>query len=266
MEGIKITLETLYDILRNEKKREDLQKIDSAFFVDVVSYLREKNTLLQSKKQENDLFASGERDKLDYELRSIKRILREIYEKREKKIIDIALNRSKTGSDIIDTSAMLTEEKMFYEELLRTLDTYRQGIIHRIFRAELPDVTMPSLWRPTTFSTHQTPISSYEPEEETTDETTTTPQLSSTPPQSTSSTSEIKPTISEKSTLTSIPAATSSQPPPPQTMTKIKFIHATPRFIWKDMKEYGPFDTGESTEIFPEVAELLVRKGRATKV
>ncbi len=266
MESIKITLETLYDILRNEKKREDLQKIDSTFFVDVVSYLREKNTLLQSKKQDNDLFASGERDKLEYELRSIKRILREIYEKREKKIIDIALNRSKTGSDIIDTSAMLTEEKMFYEELLRTLDTYRQGIIHRIFRAELPDVSMPSLWRPTTLSTqttnienistHQTPISSYEAEEETDENTENTPQTT----QLTSTTPEIKPIISEK------PPTITPQPTIPQLMTKIKFIHATPRFIWKDMKEYGPFDPGEFIDIFPEVAELLVRKGRATKV
>ncbi len=252
MESIKITLETLYDILRNEKKREDLQKIDSAFFVDVVSYLREKNTLLLSKKQDNDLFASGERDKLEYELRSIKRILREIYEKREKKIIDIALNRSKTGSDIIDTSAMLSEEKMFYEELLRTLDTYRQGIIHRIFRAELPDVSMPSLWRPT-LSTHQTPISSYEPEE-------TNEDL---PPQPPLSLKQTEPTPQPS---ISIPQPEHSQSTTPQLMTKIKFIHPTPRFIWKDMKEYGPFDPGEFMEIYPEVADLLVRKGRATKV
>jgi len=35
--------------------------------------------------------------------------------------------------------------------------------------------------------------------------------------------------------------------------------------VWKDLKVYGPFEPGESTEIFPEVAELLVRKGRAEK-
>ena len=39
MDNIKITLETLYDMLRNEKKKEDLQKLDQAFFFDVVSYL-----------------------------------------------------------------------------------------------------------------------------------------------------------------------------------------------------------------------------------
>ena len=35
MDNIKITLETLYDMLRNEKKKEDLQKLDR-FFFDVV--------------------------------------------------------------------------------------------------------------------------------------------------------------------------------------------------------------------------------------
>jgi hypothetical protein len=32
------------------------------------------------------------------------------------------------------------------------------------------------------------------------------------------------------------------------------------------MKVYGPFEVGDETEIFPEVAALLVRKGRAEKV
>ena len=246
MTSIKITLETLYDILRNEKKREDLQKLEETFFIDVVSYLQEKNILLQTKKNDSDIFATGERDKLDYELRSIKRILKEIYEKRERKIIDIALNKSKTGSDIIDTSAMLREEKLFYEEILRSLDTYRSGIIHRLFRAEIPDVTMPSLWRSTNlhreiFPTHQTPIASYETEEENNEDI---------------SHSQSSPAI--------ISPLTASQPLSPR--TKIKFIHATPKFIWKDLKEYGPFDPGESTDIFPEVADLLVRKGRAEKV
>jgi len=140
MENIKITLETLYDILRNEKKNEDLQKLEDTFFIDVVNYLREKRTFLASKKDEDDLFASGEKDKLEYELRSIKRILKEIYEKREKKIIDITLNRSRTGSDIIDTSAMLKEEKEFYQKLLKILDTFRKGILGSLFKEELPSV------------------------------------------------------------------------------------------------------------------------------
>src|SRR3990167_9278693 len=140
MENIKITLETLYDILRNEKKKEDLQKLDASFFFDVVGYLREKQALLELKHEGENIFAVGEKEKLEYELRSIRRILKELYEKREKKIIDIAMNKSRTGSDIIDTSAMLREEKEFYNQILQSFDHFRRGVLLNLFRAELPSV------------------------------------------------------------------------------------------------------------------------------
>ena len=98
MEEITLTLETLYDILRNEKKREDLQKLSDTFFMDVIAYLREKKAFLDTSSNGSNPFASGEKDKLEYELRSIKRILKEIYEKREKRELtnekDIGHNRN----------------------------------------------------------------------------------------------------------------------------------------------------------------------------
>jgi len=215
MENIRITLETLYDILRNEKKREDLQKLEDSFFNDVVNYLREKKKLLNSKQEENELFASGEKKKLEYELNSINRILKEIYERRETKIIAIAMNKSKTGSDIIDTSSMLREEKQFYQQVLGILDDYRRGILLSLFRGELPVVErkLPEIEKKAAKSFK------FEPSEGLTNG-----------------------------------------------MVKIRFIRPTPSFIWKDMKVYGPFGESEQTDIFPEVAELLVRKGRAERV
>ncbi len=225
MESIRVTLETLYDILRNEKKREDLQKLEDTFFIDVIGYLREKKALLESQERSTDIFAAGEREKLEYELRSIKRILKEIYEKREKKIIEIALNRSRTGSDIIDTSAMLREEREWYQDILQTMDHYRRSILLRLFNGELPMVAA-----------------------------TIKPTLST----------ETMTTIAAKSqTKTDQIVNTSEQE---QDRTKIRFIRPTPCFVWKDMKKYGPYDSGEETEIYPEVADLLVRKGRAEKV
>lgn len=225
MEEIKITLETLYDILRNEKKREDLQKLEATFYLDLVHYLREKNALLQAKTKDTNIFAVGERDKLEYELRSIKRILKELYEKREKKIIDIALNKSRTGSEIIDTSAMLPEEKELYLKILASLDLYRQGILMNLWRAQLPDFKT-IITAPEGSGASDTPL-----------------LTAFTPP----------------------PAAPQPEENSPAT-TRIKFIRPLPKFIWKDMKTYGPFDPGEETEIFAEVAELIVRKGRAVKV
>ena len=63
-------------------------------------------------------------------------------------------------------------------------------------------------------------------------------------------------------TLTSLTSAPSS----PHSPTKIKFTMPMPSFVWKDMKQYGPFDIGEELEIYSEVADLIVRKGRAVKV
>lgn len=217
VDTIRITLETLYDILRNEKKREDLQKLEDTFFIDVIGYLREKKALLDSQAKSTDVFAAGEREKLEYELRSIRRILKEIYEKREKKILDIALNKSRTGSDIIDTSAMLREEKELYQDFLQNMDHYRRGVLLKLLNGELPMLV------------------------------------------------SAKPTYSAPEFQESV-QITAKPEMPEQDKTKIRFIRPTPSFVWKDMKKYGPFDSGEETEIYPEVADLLVRKGRAEKV
>lgn len=245
MEEIKITLETLYDILRNEKKKEDLQKLTLSFFYDVVRYLKEKKRLLESKKDEEDLFAAGEREKLDYELRSIRRILKEIYEKREKKIIDIALNRSRTQSDIIDTSAMLKEEKDFYDQLTCLLDGYREGILMSLFKGEVPLFKKPEIKIDFEREKEGAKIKERLNEEENKKEE-----------------EESKEVSQAKETT----PAEENKAPEAIKLKKIKFIHAVPSFVWKDLKVYGPFEAGEETEIFPEVADLIIRKGRAEEV
>ena len=202
VDEIKITLETLYDFLRKEKKAEDLQQLEETFYFDVITYLREKKAMLEMKEESDNIFASGEKEKLQYELRSIKRILKQLYEKREKKIIDIALNRSRTGSDIIDTSTMIKEEKKFYEYLLDHLDNYRRGVLMQLFKGELPDLS-----------------------------------------------GEREDIVIKKEPI--IRSETSDS-------TKIRFIHPTPSFVWKDMKEYGPYEPGDEIQIFPEVAALLM--------
>ncbi len=253
MENIKITLETLYDILRNEQKKEDLQKLDVSFFFDVAGYLREKMALLEAKRGGENISAAGEKEKLEYELRSIRRILKGLYEKREKKVIDIALNRSKTGSDIIDTSAMLREEKEFYNLVLNSLDHYRRGVLLNLFRGELPSVDGQLQRAELALEQRKEQIKAElqrAQEEQNNQEQEYQEQDDQEPDrQKRGPPDPIKPNIE-----------------PNHPLARIKFIHPTPSFVWKDLKVYGPFDHGEETEIFPEVAELLVRKGRAEKI
>ena len=254
MENIKITLETLYDIFRNEKKKEDLQKLESTFYIDVVEYLREKISFLEKRTEDKDIFASGERDKLEYELRSIHRILKEIYEKREKKIIDIALNRSRTGSDIIDTSSMLQEEKEFYIRTLRELDNFRRGILVNLFKGELPNISGAFSPRIKVSSyLEEVPVKEDIAEIKKESGFKAEKEISKEPERK----EEIKTRIEESKIEILTPEVKK---------TKIKFTHPLPSFVWKDMKVYGPFDVGDEIEIFPEVADLIVRKGRAEKI
>jgi len=213
--AIRITLETLYDILINEKKREDLQKLEDSFYQDVVDYLKEKGSRL-ALGDNKEIFSFGEREKLEYELRSIKRILKEIYDKREQKIISISLNRSRTGSDLIDTSSMLYEENLFYQQMLNTLNSHRRNTLLKLFNNEIPSITDAEL-----------------------------PKIEEKEYKKTEITKEQK---------------------PKETITKIRFIRPTPSFVWKDFKVYGPYESGDEIEIFPEVADLLIRKNRAEKI
>jgi hypothetical protein len=277
MDNIKVTLESLYDILRNEKKREELQLLEDTFFIDVITYMRQKKAFLETKTENDDLFSSGERDKLDYEVRSIKRILKEIYEKREKKIIDIALNRSRTGSDIIDTSSMLTEEKMFYDKVLKTLDQFRRGILLNLFNGEFPTLIpeyKESEEKKEAFKKFEDSSaivadskelevedSDNDSEEESSDEDENEDEKEQKQLEESGESEE-----SGKSEKSGESEESEKEEQPEQEKVKIKIIRPMPSFVWKDMKVYGPYDTGEEVEIFPEVADLMVRKGRAEKV
>ena len=135
-----ITYETLFELLRIEKNRDDLQELPSAFFEDVLAYLREKQQVLDESKAKEDLFSATEREKVTTEMANIRKILRELYERREKKIINMALNKSRTRSNIIDTSKLLGEEGKLFSNLVGTLDRFREGIIFSVLDFRQPFV------------------------------------------------------------------------------------------------------------------------------
>ena len=139
MPEVIITYENLYEILRREKYRTELQKIDETFYQDVVKYLQEKKAILESQSKKESIFASTEVEKTQTQLKNVLKILKELYEKRENKIIQFALfcSRSKNAQD---TSTMLPEEFTLYSHLKNTLDEYRGGILNNLLQTKLPSV------------------------------------------------------------------------------------------------------------------------------
>jgi len=135
---INITYETIFEILRKEKNRQDLQKLPDTFFMDTISYLAEKNIFIKQKKDE--LFDSDEKQKIEKQLVNIKQILKELYERREKKIIDMAINKSRTHNAIIDTSSLLKEEEQLFYSLIDVLTKNREETINNVLQGTMPSV------------------------------------------------------------------------------------------------------------------------------
>lgn len=135
-----VTYETLYDALRREKLRDDLQALPAAFFSDVLVYLREKQQSYDESFSKMDIFSLGEREKLSVQIQNIRKILKDLYDRREKKIVDIAINKSRTQSNIIDTSNMLLHEKSFYRMLTGVFDKFRMDVLLKLFELKEPFV------------------------------------------------------------------------------------------------------------------------------
>ena len=136
--SVNITYETLFDMLRNEKNREELQKLDESFFEDLIQYIKDKKELLTQDK-ESELFSGLEKEKTIKQLENIKKLVRELYERREKKIVNMALISSRTGS-ILDDSALLKEEKVLFDSLIDVLNQTKVGVLLRVLKAQKPEI------------------------------------------------------------------------------------------------------------------------------
>lgn len=121
---VRITYETLFDLLRREKGREDLQKLESSFFADVEAYLTEKHSIASGPNE--SFFSDEERQKTLLQLSNSARLLRELYDRREKKVATMAIIRARTPTALLDLSAMLEPEKVLFQQLIDILTKQRK--------------------------------------------------------------------------------------------------------------------------------------------
>src|SRR3989339_726914 len=126
---VNITYETLYDLLKKERDIADLQKLDPNFFAHFVEYLDEKKRMLD---KEDSLFSDDEKKKTEKQIDNAKRLIKEIYERREKKILNIALMKSRTKSNVIDMSSLLENEKKLLNDVEGVLNSFRKEVINNI--------------------------------------------------------------------------------------------------------------------------------------
>ncbi len=134
-----LTFETLFELLRKEKINQELQKLDEEFFNQTIQYLQEKAAILKTEQDSDSIFSSDSK-KTQLQLDNAKKIIKEFYEKRENKIVNLAMLSSRAGIKESGTN-MLKEEKKLYNELLETFGDYRNGILYNVLKGKKVEVS-----------------------------------------------------------------------------------------------------------------------------
>jgi DNA replication initiation complex subunit (GINS family) len=243
LKEIVISYDTLFEILRNEKTKEDLQKLGDSFFNDVVNYLNDKQTELDNHNSQKELFENDEREKKIQQLSNIKKILKDIYERREKKIMNMALNKSRFSASMIDTSALLDQEKVFYETLIKLFDGQRSNILNQLITGVVPGAVPLHFKDRSDSSSEINDTSESEPK--------------------TIETNEMEDKQDSKDVKESSTDEISNEPKPSKL---IRFLTAVPKFMGTDILEYGPYDEEDVSKLPNEIADLLIEKERAEEI
>lgn len=131
-----ITYDVLYELLRKEKYSTELQKVDQNLFKDVIRYLDEKESIIESQRSKDSIFSS-EIQKTQIQLGNARKVLKELYERRENKLIQLALFSSRMNEKP-DLSALLPEERYLYNEILKILNSGRESILFNVLQKKLP--------------------------------------------------------------------------------------------------------------------------------
>lgn len=112
-----ITYNDLYEALRKEKYKEELQSLPKNFIRDVADYLKDKK---ESSENKTDLFIdSVQKEKKRFE--NAFSIFKELFIIRKKKILNLAFVASETGISKRFFENMLSFEKELFEGVVKSI-------------------------------------------------------------------------------------------------------------------------------------------------
>ena len=241
---VNFTYETLYELLRREKNKEELQELNEEFQKQALEYLKEKQELYDETLKKDDLFSINEREALHTQINNIRKLLKDFYDKRERKIIDMAINAVKINRKVIDTSALLISETTLFEELIDVLEKSRKEILLNMLLLRKPiDVK------------EKTETKEKEHKQEMVGIVAETLK------------SELQ-KLSNKveSQKKAIKKSQNNEEEKESTIKTIKFKEDVEQFVGKNLELYGPFAEGDEAKVPIEIANILLTQEKAEEI
>ncbi len=221
-----ITLKYLRDLYEQEKRSQKLQKIDDRFFEEVEEFFNVKKKLMEKSNLKAFQIAK--------EVENFRILLRMLFEKREQKIISLALRSLRSGIKI-DLDVLLPVEQKFFSKLIELVKENEVNINKLIEGSDIFDTS--------SFSLNSTSLShpSLKDEEEINNKNKdlTKPENEVIP--------DKKEDIYSSSYIT------------------LRVLEHIPSFLGENYEFYGPYEKGEKVILPKEIAEVLINLGKAKK-
>ncbi|MBN1502946.1 hypothetical protein JW930_05360 [Candidatus Woesearchaeota archaeon] len=137
-EIVTITYETIFELARKEKTAQELQHLSNNIFELISNYIRDKIHIYKNTKDDPKA-SEGEKEKVKVQLINARKLVKELIERRQTKVVTMAINNSRLkvpGPEAEET--MLPEEKVLYNKTLKNLRHYNKEILLNIVNARLP--------------------------------------------------------------------------------------------------------------------------------
>ena len=122
-----ITFELIRRIQREEQRLPKLTKLPDNFYQNVNSYLQQKRKTADSM---------GDR-KIGLEVKNIERLIEDVFNRRERKILNNALIAVRTN---ITPENLTDEEKIFFDQLIDSIKERRKTNLNQIFEEAKAEV------------------------------------------------------------------------------------------------------------------------------
>lgn len=113
-----ITFNSLYNILREERKNKPLQKLDTKFYGAIKIFLTDKKRVMRLLKE------TKQNDKLNKEkhiYKNSEKIILEILNLRCMKISEISIKEELFNQELNGKSSILTEETNLYKQIIENI-------------------------------------------------------------------------------------------------------------------------------------------------
>ncbi len=137
-----LSYEDLYELLRAEKSSADLEKLTLNDLTKITSYFKAKEDLLKRQEVSTAFFSTKARVKIQLEIDNAMQMLRDLFERREAKVINRAVFSIRSGSKLKDTTNMLEHEENLYNALLDLLSKNRKAFFDLIEKQKAQIITV----------------------------------------------------------------------------------------------------------------------------